>query len=144
MLEDMKTSLVSENLPGLGSQDPSTSGSKSAEVVERAPLVEFSEIYADNEIDSSRSQPDVPDNLLGNEIEFRPYHRNWFDVIGIWVENRIKSEICWWPLRSPVPPGEPGLTQMSWKCVEPPDPLIFAGDILLNTFFRHVDLLYLR
>jgi hypothetical protein len=140
VLEDMKTSLVSENMPSLERQDPSNSGSKSAGVVKRVPLVGSSEIYVDDEMDSSRSQPD---NLFGNEIEFRPYHRNWFDVIGIWVENRIKSEICWWPLRSPVPPQESGLTQMSWKCVKPPDPLSFAGDILLNTFFRGVDLLYL-
>lgn len=130
VLGDVKTSLVSGNPPSLESQDLLTSGSKSTEVVECVPLVEFSEIYADDEIDRSRSQPD---NLFGNGIEFRPCHRNWFDVIGIWVENKIKSEICWWPLRSPVPPQESGLTQMSWKCVKPP--LSFAGEILLNAFF---------
>ncbi|KAF8241872.1 hypothetical protein K440DRAFT_641098 [Wilcoxina mikolae CBS 423.85] len=50
-------------------------------------------------------------------IEFTPYEVLWIDKAKLWLENRLKTKIFWWPLEAPVR-TEPGayLLKMTWRC----------------------------
>lgn len=53
-----------------------------------------------------------------SEIQFEPYHLTQFDLVGVWLEQKLGKQLDWWPLSPPVYPDKykSGLTKMSWKC----------------------------